>query len=667
MLFSAVSLILPQYLDSGKAMKRISVIFLLLSVAFSQTPFRRGVNLTNWFQNNDAHRIQFNKFGAEDLREIKSLGCDVIRLPINVHAMTSGPPDYTIDPLLFYFLDQVIDLTESLNLYLILDNHSFNPAVNTKPEVEEILNAVWRQMARHFKNRSKRVLYEVLNEPHGIADSVWNRIQQSVITTIRSVDTVHTIVVGPAGWNSYHNLQYMPSYADSNLIYTFHFYEPFVFTHQGAGWTNPPMLSLAGVPFPYIDSRMPSCPPDLQGTWIESALDNYPNTGTVGYVRGQLDMAIRFAEQRRVPVFCGEMGVYMPNSASSDRNIWYRIVRSYLEDHGIAWTMWDYKGGFGLFEKGSDELFQYDLNIPLLNALGFQVPEQQEFVLRPDSAGFILYDDYTGKGIMQTNYSPVSALDYYNQDNPHAGKFCLYWSDAQQYGSLGFDFVPNKDLSYLKANDFVLSFWLRAEGQRTSFDVRFVDTKTNDANDHPWRMKATISSDEINWNGLWQEIRIPLKDFKEGGSWDNGWFNPQGKFDWRHIDRFEIVAEQNSMSGSRLWFDDIRVTNSQVIGIKQNKIPVINQFALFRIYPNPFNSRIRIKFDILHPMPVRLEIFNIRGQRVRTLLKKILAKGSYSFIWNGCDDQGKLLPGGLYLVRLKTSGQSHTQKIVYVR
>ena len=55
--------------------------------------------------------------------------------------------------------------------------------------------------------------------------------------------------------------------------------------------------------------HMPDCPDDLKGTWLEGALNNYSSQGTIGYVRSQIDKAVHFAQQRNVPVFCGELGV----------------------------------------------------------------------------------------------------------------------------------------------------------------------------------------------------------------------------------------------------------------------------------------------------------------------------------------------------------------------
>jgi endoglucanase len=351
-------------------------LFHLSPASPADVPFSRGINLTEWFQVSAANKIRFTKYTKQDFEQIKSLGCDVIRLPINLHSMTSGAPDYIIDPLLYRYLDQVVNWADELGINLILDNHSFDPAVNTDSSIEHILLKVWSQMARHYKNTPGHLYYEILNEPHGISDGVWNPIQQKVINTIREADTTHYIVVGGAGWNSYNNLDAIPVYTDKKLIYTFHFYDPFVFTHQGASWTNPSMVPLSGVPFPYDANNMPVLPASLKGSWIETNFDSYHNTGNAASVKSLIDIAIRFKKTRNVPVFCGEFGVYIPNSRNDHRVIWYETVRKYLEENGIPWTTWDYHGGFGLFKKDSKGQFDHDLNIPLLKALGLNAPAQ---------------------------------------------------------------------------------------------------------------------------------------------------------------------------------------------------------------------------------------------------------------------------------------------------
>ncbi len=169
-------------------------MLIFLSVEFMAQPkaFNKGINLTSWFQTNGARQIHFTKYTKRDFEDIKSLGVDVIRLPINLHSMVDNTYDYTLDPLFLNFLDQVIDWAEELELHLILDNHTFDPSVPTTPAIRDILIPVWKNMASHLKNRSNLVYYEILNEPHGISDAVWNSIQGEVISAIREIDTVHT-------------------------------------------------------------------------------------------------------------------------------------------------------------------------------------------------------------------------------------------------------------------------------------------------------------------------------------------------------------------------------------------------------------------------------------------------------------------------------------------
>lgn len=524
-------------------------------------PFHKGVNLTGWLQAGGVRQIQFTKYTKQDFVNIKSLGCDVIRLPINLHYMTGGEPNYTVDPLFFYFLDQIVDWCEELELHLILDNHTFDVTANTDVNVDKVLVPVWTQMAGHYKGRSTLLCYEILNEPHGIDDARWGQIQQKVIDAIRAVDQTHTIVVTGAGWGSYNNLKYLPVYADKNLLYSFHFYDPFLFTHQGASWTDPSMVPLAGVPFPYAPRRVPVCPAELKGTWIESSLKSYSSDGTVNRVRQLIDVAVAFSEQRQVPVFCGEFGVYRVNSDDAQRVYWYQVVRTYLEDHGIPWTIWDYQGGFGLFKSGTNELFEHDLNVPMAEALGLVPPEQTPFAVTPDLTGFDIYTDYVAPQVYDASWVNKGTLDYYCDTQPADGAYCIHCSGFDQYGAIALDFKPDRDLTQLVAKGDSLEFWVRGNSPAARFDVRFLDTKTADPADHPWRMRKTIDQKVAPWDGQWHKVQIPLKSFTEHGSWDGTWLTPQGRFDWAAVDRFEIVAEHHSFAGIDFWFDDIRIVD----------------------------------------------------------------------------------------------------------
>lgn len=639
------------------------LIFLPCSL-WSQTPFHRGVNLTNWFQAGSANQIQYTKFTQKDFENIRSLGCDAIRLPINLHFMTNGAPDYALDPVFLSYLDRAVDWAEELDIHILLDNHTFDPATATDPAVGTILVKVWTQMADHFKDRSNLVYYEILNEPHGISDDLWGSIQQSVIDAIRSKDTKHFIIVGGADWNSYNNLNKLPVYSDTKLLYTFHFYDPFILTHQGAIWTNPSMVPLAGVPFPYVASSMPAVPASLKGTWVESLMNNYATDGTVAKVKQQLDIAVNFRNQRNVPVFCGEFGVYIPNSSPTDRVNWYKAVGDYLEEKEIPWTMWDYTGGFGLFKGNTNELFDYDLNIPLLEALKFVVPPQKTYPAGPLTAGLILYDDFLGEGVFESSSTETGTLDYYSNDNPQAGANAIYWTGVNQYNAIGFDFKPNLNLSLLPENDYQLEFWVRGDSPGAKFDIRFIDTKSG-TSDHPWRMGKTIDNTIVPWDGAWHLVKIPLKQLEEKGSWDNGWFSPEGKFDWKATDRFEIVAEHQSLTGISFSFDNLKLTGEEIT-IVTSVEETLTPYNL-TLYPNPVGDQLNLVFFLPKADVVSLTVHNSMGQKIKTIAGGLIPEGQHHLDWNVAGDQGKTLADGLYLVQLKTSHGSYTQKLVVER
>ena len=646
-------------------MKKI-IVFLLLLISLrietsAQTNvFSKGINLTNWFQTNGAGQIHFTKYTKSDFEDIKSLGVDVIRLPINLHSMVTNNIDYSLDPLFLFFLDQVIDWAEELELHLILDNHTFDPSASTSSSIKEILIPVWKNMALHYKDRSNLIYFEVLNEPHGISDALWNSIQGEVIDAIREIDTIHTIIVGPSGFNSFHNLKNMPTYSDDNLIYTFHFYDPFIFTHQGASWTDPSMSSLANVPFPYNQNEMPSIPTELIGTWINSSLNNYQNEGTIGKVIELLDIAVEFQTERGVPLFCGEFGVLMNNADNTDRILWYTIVRNYLELQGISWTIWDYHGSFGIYEQFGNDLFDHDLNTKLLEALGFNVPPQTEFIVQPDTSGFTIYSDFICEKVSSNSYSSGN-LDFYSSDSKN-GEYSISWYSPLQYNSVGFSFKPVKDLSELVTNNYSIGFWMKGDQGTSKFDLRFIDTKTG-SEDHPWRMGYTFDFTNAVFDNQWHYVQVPLSSFTEFGSWDDDtYFNQIGLFDWSAVDKLEIVNEHDRLTDTNLWFDDIKIFDPSITEVNNSQLLLNSNYKLKQNYPNPFNPSTTINYSLPQNSFVSIVVYDLLGRVVKTLVSENKFKGSYNITFDASD-----LSSGVYYYTMRAGNFLESKKLLVLK
>jgi endoglucanase len=522
-------------------------------------PFSRGVNFSQWFETPNAESIQFTRYIEQDFINVKSLGADVIRLPIRMHSMTTGAPGYTLNPLLFKFLDTAIDWAEKHRLYIIIDNHSFDPVAPTDENIDGILLKVWAQIAARYKNRSKYVVYEILNEPHGISDSRWGEIQGMAIETIRKIDPTHTIIVGGTGYNSIDKLFSLPEYSDTNLIYTFHFYDPHIFTHQGASWGDPSLASLAGVPFPADSGRIPKTPDDLKGTWIEEALKDYKNAAAFSTLTGSLDKTVAFSRERNVPVFCGEFGVYMIQSPAKDRAIWYGCIAGALERRNIARTSWDYFGGFGIFNNQAGGDFSSDLNINVVSAMGYITPPQRARPApRPISSGFTLYGDYPSRDFSMGYWGEDAVFSMYDPRSAE-GEYAIRWGNAARYDAFWLEFNRNGDLSYLAEAGYCLEFRARTE-KPAHFDIRFVNPENSAS--IPWRVRYSINEKTLPPDGKWHTIRIPLANMAEQGAWvsaTEAWLGPQGKFSWKDVKQLDFVAEDNDLKNCIIWFDSIKI------------------------------------------------------------------------------------------------------------
>jgi len=91
------------------------------------------------------------------------------------------------------------------------------------------------------------------------------------------------------------------------------------------------------------------------------------------------------------------------------------------------------------------------------------------------------------------------------------------------------------------------------------------------------------------------------------------------------------------------------------------------EYQLFPVYPNPFNSTCRIRFELPKAESVRLEIYNVRGERVRQILKEEKPAGRYSYVWNGRSDKNRQLPSGVYFVVLRASRFQKAQKLFLIK
>jgi len=90
-------------------------------------------------------------------------------------------------------------------------------------------------------------------------------------------------------------------------------------------------------------------------------------------------------------------------------------------------------------------------------------------------------------------------------------------------------------------------------------------------------------------------------------------------------------------------------------------------FDLEQNYPNPFNPTTTIRFSLARAGHVRLDVFNLLGERVRTLTDADFPAGAHGVVWDGTDDDGRPMASGIYLYRLRSDNESHSRKMSLVK
>ena len=321
---------------------------------------RHGINLSHWFAqspNNDYSKAHLETHTNErDIALIKAMGFDHVRFTVEPAPLfdESNPGELNADYLRLF--DNALDMILAQKLAVIVDIHpsdEFKLKLNKDDHHVEALAKFWRALAEHLSRRDpERVFLEVLNEPMVEDGYRWYGIQEKLIAAIRAGAPRHTIIASGHRWSGINELLFLEPYADRNVIYNFHFYEPFVFTHQGATWAGPRLPLYKNVPYP---SSVESVSRLLDAITDEQARRDLAYYGEQHWDRARIDKeisaAVAWVEKYHVRLTCNEFGAFRKVSPPHARAAYLLDVRSVLEKYNVGWTMWDYGGGFSVVNK----------------------------------------------------------------------------------------------------------------------------------------------------------------------------------------------------------------------------------------------------------------------------------------------------------------------------
>ncbi|MDH5684246.1 MAG: T9SS type A sorting domain-containing protein, partial [candidate division WOR-3 bacterium] len=141
-----------------------------------------------------------------------------------------------------------------------------------------------------------------------------------------------------------------------------------------------------------------------------------------------------------------------------------------------------------------------------------------------------------------------------------------------------------------------------------------------------------------------------------GASWDLEWAGPLPK---------SSISELTVQPGERLWACGAHNTILRgpfMTNVSEENLPP-QAIPNLVIYPNPFSSTVRINYRITKPGKVKLVLYDVLGQKVKTLIETKQEPGSHEVIWNSKNGSGKKVTPGIYFFRMETDEREITKKV----
>ena len=272
-------------------------------------------------------------------------------------------------------LHRVIERIQSYGLTTILTTQpdsEFKAALEPGSPITSSFANFWRALAKHLSDIDPQALvFEPLNEPEHESAADWQNVQELLVGAVRAGAPKHQIIVAGHRFSSIPELVQIEPLPYDNLLYSFHFYDPHNFTHQGANWGWPMWQNFHDWPYP----SSPDTVAPLLGEHVLEAREHLEHYGRQSWnkqkLAEELQRAITWATANNVKLMCTEFGAYGDGIEPRYRQAWLTDVADLPEQNNIGWTLWDYSGNFGIVSGDANER---EVDSDALRALHLKVP-----------------------------------------------------------------------------------------------------------------------------------------------------------------------------------------------------------------------------------------------------------------------------------------------------
>ena len=345
--------------------------------AVKQMDFSKGMNLNGWFvwQFGNDPLTFYNEI---DAKQLKDLGFTYVRIPVDPDYIW----DYENDQLMHMSeIKRAIDINNSQGLAVTLDLHPTEKITSKQNDsiTKQEIFSLWSALSKELINYSgDQLAFELFNEPNFTDDNAWRNFMDKSIKAVRENDTKRTLLIDSNKFSNLETLVSSEPFSDNHLVYVFHFYAPFVFTHQGwQWWENSSVKELRNIPYPASPEIVAPIPqglsPDAQSMLKWYGSENWNQQK----IEQQIRKVVKWRDQHQTKVILNEFGVYKQYAKSEDRNAWVHDVRTTVEKYNIGWAFWSYEDNqFGLFSSRSSVRGERTVDKETAKALGLSVQEK---------------------------------------------------------------------------------------------------------------------------------------------------------------------------------------------------------------------------------------------------------------------------------------------------
>jgi hypothetical protein len=330
---------------------------------------RRGVNITNWFRFPPSHDPAAMRAYLDDaaMRDLRRAGFTFVRLPVQ--------PEVLAAPGIAAVLVDAVARLQRHGLAVIVAVHPANWHLETEPSDRASLAATWQALAPALRRLDPAATYpEVLNEPvFTRAPAAWAELQHRTLAEIRAVLPASTIVLTGAEWGSVSGLLALAPEPDSNVVYSFHLYEPAELTALGAYRAGLDSAAMARLPFPVTNPAECRAAADTTGDVPTAELMRFycAQSWDGAKLAARIAEAGEWGSRNHAAVLAGEFGASQRLNVPA-RLAWLAAVREACEQQSIGWALWGYDDSMGFAPHPPGR--QRRLDPDVLRALGLIGP-----------------------------------------------------------------------------------------------------------------------------------------------------------------------------------------------------------------------------------------------------------------------------------------------------